>query len=206
MKTFRRLTGIFSLFLLFNNSLVLTGQTEAGDIFTLPIGTKISVRMDNEINSEVSSVDDTFTATVSDSVIVREVEILPAGTIIEGRITVVKPASFGNKDGNFEVKFESLRLPDGTKRAIDAGLVDLNQQAKSSQIFNAAAILGGTAIGAVFGTFFGKTRGALIGAGLGAGAGTAAVLLKKGKEARIKANEKFEIRLNKKVTLPVQGF
>lgn len=207
MKKFKRLTEIFAFLwiLFFANLPVTTAQITSDNIFTIPAGTKIRVRMDNEINSKASSVDDTFTATVSESVVVRGAEILPAGAIIEGRITEVTPAGFGKKDGKFKVKFEKLRLPGGAERVIDAELADLNSQ-KSSNFFSTIAIIGGTAIGALIGAAADSGKGALIGAGLGAGAGTSAILLKKGKEERIKANEEFGIRLNKDVTLPVEDY
>lgn len=208
MKIFGRTTEIFAFLwiLFFANSLVLTAQIKSDDnIFTLQAGTEMRVRMDNEINSKVSNVNDTFTATLSNPVLVRGVGILPIGSIIEGRIVEVKPASFGKKDGSFKAKFETLRLPTGVKRTIDADLINAEIH-KSSGFFSTIAIVGGTAIGALLGTVANSGRGALIGAGLGAGAGTSAAFLKKGKEARIKANEEFGIRLNKNVTLPIEDY
>lgn len=208
MKTYKRMTGIlaFLWILFFANSLVLLAQTKPDDsIFTLPAGTEMRVRMDNEINSKVSNINDTFTATVSNPVIIRGAEILPVNSVIEGRIIEVKSASFGKKDGSFKVKFETLRLPNGATRTIDAEPVDIILP-KSSNLFSAFAIIGGTTIGALLGTAVGSGKGALLGAGLGAGAGTSAAFLKKGKEARIKANEEFKVRLNKNVTLPIEDY
>ncbi|MGL5890438.1 MAG: hypothetical protein ACRC3B_11165, partial [Bacteroidia bacterium] len=73
---------------------------------------------------------------------------------------------------------------------------------KKSNTFSAISILGGTAVGAILGSAAGKAKGAGIGAGVGAGVGTTATFLKKGREARIKANQEFEIVLNKEVTVP----
>lgn len=201
----RSQTKIFSLFiiLLFVSSLAAQRNDS---IYTLPIGTKIRARMDNEISSKVSSVNDTFTVTVSKPVIVREMEILPVGTVFEGRITQVKRASFGGKNGTFEVQFESLRLPNGAKREIKAGLIDLEAPQNTSSARKSFSILGGTAAGALIGGISGKRTGALIGAGIGAGAGTSVAVWQKGKDARIKSNEEIEIRLNKEVTLPVEDF
>lgn len=208
MKIFKRLTEIFAFLwiLFFANSFVSIAQIKPADnIFTLQAGTEMRVRMDNEINSKISNVNDTFTATLSESVSVRGAEILPAGAVFEGRVVNVEPASFGNKNGSFKVKFETLRLPTGARRMIDADLIN-SQLQKSSSFFGTIAIVGGTAIGALLGTVAGSGKGALLGAGLGAGAGTSAAFLKKGKEARIKADEEFIIRLNKNVTLPVEDY
>lgn len=110
MKIFDNPTKIFGLILtlLFVNS--VRSQT-SDSIYTLPAGTQIFARMDNEINSKVSGVNDTFTVTVSRPAIIREVEILPVGTVIEGRIVNIKSAGFVKRNGSFEVKFETLQLP-----------------------------------------------------------------------------------------------
>ena len=208
MKNYRRLTEIFIFFSFFASFNVVLAQTKSSDsVFTLPIGTNIQVRMDNEINSKISSINDTFTATVSKPVTIREVEVLPIGAIIEGKILNVYPASAGKKDGRFEVKFETLRLANGTKLPIDGSLVNQNFLEDKSSSFTAISIFGGSLIGAVIGAIAGKGKGALIGAGAGAGAGGAiSTQLKKGREAQIKANEEFVIKLNQSVTLPVEDY
>ncbi len=205
MTTYRSLTKIFSvlLILLFASFITIKAQP---NIYTLEIGTKFRVKMDNEINSKVSNVDDTFTVTTIEPLIVRGAELVPIGTVIEGKILKVKAASAGNYNGNLEVKFQILRLPEDVVRTIDASLVNPNVLIEKPSSFAAFSILGGSGIGAIFGAIAGKGKGAAIGAALGAGAGTTATLLKKGKESRIKANAEFEIRLNKEVTLPTKDF
>jgi outer membrane lipoprotein SlyB len=193
----------FILILFFVSSI---SAQRSDSIYVLQRGTKIRAKMDNEINSKVSSVNDTFTVTVSKPVVVRETEVLPIGTVIEGRITEVKRASIGGADGNFLVVFETMRLPNGAKRDIEAGLVDFEEPKKSNVVRNLLSIFGGAGIGALIGAASGKENGALIGAGIGAGAGTSAAVLQKGREARIKSDEEIEIRLNKDVTLPVEDF
>ncbi|MGI8466920.1 MAG: hypothetical protein ACR2N3_00520 [Pyrinomonadaceae bacterium] len=204
MKILENATKIFGLILtlLFVN--FVNGQT-SDSIYTLPAGTRIYARMDNEINSKVSSMNDTFTVTVSKPVIIREVEVLPVGTILEGRIEKVRSAGFGKRDGSFEVKFETLRLANGTKRRIDAGLINV-EKPKSSRTINAATIGGGTIIGALFGALADKSKGALIGAGAGLGIGTVVVLLQKGRESKIKSDEEIIIQLRHEVTLPTTDF
>jgi hypothetical protein len=204
MKILKDLTKVFAfIFLLFVIS--ISAQTTDDSIYTLQAGTTIQVKMDNEINSRISSINDTFTVTVSKAIVVRETEILPVGTVIEGRITNVKPASLAGSDGSFEVKFETLRLANGAKRPIEAVLTN-QEKPKSPNTRNILSIIGATALGALIGTASKKENGALIGAGIGAGAGTSAALLRKGKEARIKTAEQIEIRLNKQVTLPVEDY
>jgi hypothetical protein len=204
MNISAKATGIFT----FISILFFAGsvQSQISDsIYTIKKGTQIRVRMDNEINSEASSVGDTFTTTVSTPVINRGVEVLPVGTIIEGRIISVKNASLGKKNGSFEVKFETLYLPNGIKRQIDAGLLSL-EKAHSSPKASALTIAGASGLGAILGSFVEKTKGALIGAGVGLGIGASVVLLQKGKETRIKAGEEIGVLLKQDVTLPPQDY
>ncbi|MDQ3064237.1 MAG: hypothetical protein M3R14_15460 [Acidobacteriota bacterium] len=205
MNFWRMATKIFAFFsLLFAGFISANAQSDSS-IYELQAGTVMLVQMDNEINSKVSSVNDTFTTKVVKPVIVRETVVLPTGTIIEGRIIKVKPASSGGKDGSLAVSFEILRLVNGERRKIEGVLVN-QLKADSSPIASVLAIIGGTALGGIFGAVSKAENGALIGAGIGAGAGTSVALLRKGKNVSIKADEKFEIELTKNVTLPVTDY
>lgn len=202
MNFWRIATKIFAFFFLFFlNSIFLSAQT----IYELPAGTRIRVRMDNEINSKVSSVNDTFTAVVSEPVKVREAVILPIGVIIDGRITKVKRAAIGKKNGSLSVIFEMLRFENGERREI-SGILLKEFSIKNSPTKDYLTVLGGAGIGAILGGATKGGSGAGIGAAVGAGAGASAVFLQKGEDVSIKANEEFEIELVKSVTLPVKDF
>jgi len=205
MNFWRLATKVFAFFiLLFANLNPLKAQTDSS-IYQLQTGTVIRVQMDNEINSRVSGVNDTFTATVAAPVVVRETVVLPIGTIIEGRITKVRRASPGGKNGDLTISFEKLRLVTGEKREIEGVLVN-KIKAKSSQTETLLTILGGTAFGGILGGVSKTKNGALIGAGIGTGVGIGVAFLRKGNEVGIKADEEVEIKLTKNVTLPVQDY
>lgn len=189
--------------LLFLSFLETPGQADS--IYLLRAGTKIKVRMDTEINSKVSSVNDTFLVRTSASVANSGAIVLPAGTIIEGRVLNASPADFGGANGKLDVRFERLRLDDNTTRAMDARL-SVPLKAPSRTRFTAISIAGLTAAGTLFGAVSGAENGALIGAALGAGSGTGLALARKGCDVRIKTNEEFEIELKRDVMLPVKDF
>ncbi len=203
MNIRRKTTNIFAfLFLLFANFSVLKAQDS---IYQLEAGTKIRLQMDTEINSAVSGVNDTFTTKLSEPVKVRETIVLPVGTVIEGRIIKAERAANGGKGGSLSLKFETIRFENGEKREIEGVLVN-ELKAASSQKANVLTVVGGTALGALIGAVSGSSNGALIGAGVGAGTGTGVAFIRKGKNVRIKTNEKFEIELTKAVTLPVLDY
>ena len=203
MNLWRETTKIFAfLFLFFAIFLHLKAQDS---IYRLEPGTKIRVQMDNEISSEVASVNDTFTTTIAEAVKVRETVVLPVGTVIEGRITNVERAAAGGKGGSLSVRFETIRFENGEKREIEGVLIN-ELKAARTQKSSIIAILGGMGLGALLGGVSKGSTGALIGAGIGAGAGTGIMLARKGKNVRIKSDEKFEIRLTKEVILPVLDY
>lgn len=204
MNFWRIATKVFAFFILLFANFSIIAQVESS-IYRLQTGTVIRIRMDNEINSAVSGVDDTFTTTISAPVIVRETVVLPIGTVVEGRILKVKRASIGGKNGRMDVLFEKLRFANGEKREIEAVLIS-GLKAETSQTSKILTIIGGTAIGGILGGISKSENGVLIGAGIGAGAGTTIALLRKGKDVSIKADEEFEIKLTKDVTLPVQDY
>jgi hypothetical protein len=203
MNISRRTTKIFAfLFLFFAGFLQVKSQDS---IYRLDPGTKIRVQMDNEISSAVSSVNDTFTTTIAEPLKVRETIVLPAGTVIEGRVTKVERASSGGKSGSLSVRFETIRFENGEKREIE-GVLTNELKAVSSQKTSILAVIGGAGLGALLGSVAKGGTGALIGAGIGGGAGTGIALARKGKNVRIKNDERFEIQLTKQVTLPVLDY
>jgi hypothetical protein len=198
-------TEIFAfIFTLFASFISASAQNDSS-IYQLRAGMTLRVQMDNEINSRVASANDTFTATLAAPVLASETVLLPIGTIIEGRVTKVRRASYGGRSGTLEVSFQTLRLANGVKRDIEGVLVN-ELKIEASPTANVLMVIGGTAIGGIVGAVSGIDNGALIGAGVGAGAGTGFAFLRKGKDVKIKADEKFEIKLTKNVNLPVQDF
>jgi hypothetical protein len=194
---------LFFLFSLFFASFSTVKSQDS--IYQLQSGTKIRLRMETEINSDVSSVNDTFITRIAKPVVAGETIVLPTGTIVEGRVTKVERSASGGQSGKMEVVFETLRFADGVKRSIEGDLVN-ELKAESIGKSNILTIIGGTALGLVLGAVSKTENGALIGAGVGAGAGTSIALLRKGKNVRIKSDEEFEIELKKAVSLPVQDY
>lgn len=205
MKT--KVFAYFSIFSMFFAISVSFLRAQTSSVYDIAAGTLIPVRMDNEINSKAASVNDTFTTTLAEPLTIRNVVVLPAGTIIEGKITRVEHAALGGRNGSLTVSFETLRLADGTKRAIEGVLVkELSAKNNTSPKLKALTIVGAAAAGGIGGAISKAQNGALIGAGIGAGAGTIIALLQKGREVSIKADERFEIRLTKNVSLPAQDY
>src|ERR1051325_10657022 len=106
------------LFLFFELVSPLAAQTDS--IYRLPAGTRFHLRMDSEISSKFSSPNDTFIARLASPLVVRNVVMIPAGTVVEGRILSSSRATFGGKNGRIEFQMETLKFSNEMTRAIYA--------------------------------------------------------------------------------------
>ena len=181
---------------------------------TVAANTVIRVRMNEEISSGDARVGDRFTTIVVDPVYTRGVEVIPAGSVVTGRVTSVLRASRKSKAGALGVGFVSVQLPNGISRAINGSLTDISGESvnsdnegevrgKSSTKRNVVFIGGGAATGALIGAIAGGGKGAGIGAGVGAGLGVAGAFFSKGKEAVVKRDAEFGVVLNQSIALPL---
>jgi hypothetical protein len=181
--------------------------------YTVAANTVLRVRMNEEISSGNARIGDRFTTTVVDPVYASGLEVIPAGSIVTGRVTSVDRASRKSKAGTMGVGFISVQLPNGMARAINGSLTDVSGESvssdnegqvsgRSSTKRNVVFIGGGAATGALIGAIAGGGKGAGIGAGVGAGLGVAGALFSKGKEAVVKRGTEFGVVLNQSVALP----
>ena len=178
-------------------------RTESDSIYRIPAGTRIRLRMQGEIGSKFSSVNDTFLARVAVPVVIRDVTVLPAGTLVEGRITEASPAGIGSQNGRIDIRMETLKFSAQTNRAIDGVLIDPLAAKRSGRWL---PVIGGSLLGAAVGFAVGSAPGAAIGAGVGGGIGAGAGYSRKGNDIRLKEDDLFEIELKKEVVLPVLDY
>ncbi|MEN3329768.1 MAG: hypothetical protein V7638_4575 [Acidobacteriota bacterium] len=172
------------------------------------------VRMNDSLNSGSARVGDTFSTTTVDPVYsTNGVELVPAGSIINGRVTAVQKARKDGNPGTMSVIFYHLNLPNGRGVSMSGSLTDYSAgnsssdnestvSAKKTSHRNAKFIGGGAGGGLLIGAIAGGGKGAAIGAGVGAGVGFIAKKFKKGDEAKVKEGTEFGVILNRAVSLP----
>jgi hypothetical protein len=182
-------------------------------LYQVDSGTRIRVRMNNNISSKTAKVGDTFETTVTEPIYSNAgVVVAPVGSIIKGRIDSVVPAAKGGKPGQIGVSFISLKLPNGITRAINGSLTDLDEKdAKSDNESTASGdkmknrklifIGGGATGGALIGAIAGGSKGAIIGGIIGAGTGLLGERLTKGEEAEVKSGTEFGVVLNQSISM-----
>ncbi|MGI4828210.1 MAG: hypothetical protein ACRYFU_08480 [Janthinobacterium lividum] len=147
-------------------------------------GTVLHVRLDQEISTETTPVGTHFTAQL-----IREVSrsgevLLPAGTIIQGRLTKSHGGKRISGAASLRLQPEAIAFPDGTSYPLHATVSGLENYsdahvndegtiiAKTHPEIDAAALGLTTTAGTVTGAVVGGGVGAAVGAGVGAGLGT----------------------------------
>ena len=183
-------------------------------LYRVENGQRFRVRMNETISSKTARVSDRFTTTVTEPVYSETgVIVIPTGSTVTGRVDSVRAAKKGGDPGSIDVTFVEVRLPNGTRRAINGSLTDLNtKQAKSDAEGSASGddrkndkvifIGGGAAGGAILGGAIGGGKGALIGGILGGLGGLAGERFTKGEEAEVRSGTEFGVYLNQSVSMP----
>jgi hypothetical protein len=183
-------------------------------LYTVQRGQTVRVRMNETISSKTARIGDRFTTTVTEPVYSDTgVIVIPVGSIVTGRVDSVKAAKKGGDPGSIDASFVEVKLPNGTRRAINGSLTDLNtKQAKSDAEGSASGddrkndkvifVGGGAAGGAILGGAIGGGKGALIGGILGAVGGLAGERFTKGEEAEVRSGTEFGVYLNQSISMP----
>lgn len=185
--------------------------------YTLPQNQYFRLRMNQTLNSGTSRVGDRFQSTVVTPVYAGGVEVVPAGSIVEGRVTSVTPARTRGREGQLGIQLVSVVLPDGTKYPLDGALTELQDSragkvdaenevsGNSSDKRSVAYVGGGTVGGAVLGGAIGGGKGAGIGAIIGAGAGVAGVMLTRGNEAELRSGTEIGMVTTRPIVFSVRS-
>jgi hypothetical protein len=165
---------------------------------TVPSGTQLSIRLNDEVDSEKAQVGDVFHGSISAPVTVGEETVIPTTADVEGRVVEVKSA--GRFAGQSVLTLELTKLTMNGK----SYTLHTSQWTKSGNgrgKSTAAKVGGGAAVGAVLGGIFGGGKGAAIGAAAGAGAGTGVSAATKGQQIILKPEAVIAFQLQGPITV-----
>ena len=139
-------------------------------VVSLPAGTDIRVRLDQDLGSKISRSGDTFTATVASPIVVNGHTVVPQDARAEGLVVYAKPLGRFAGNAELQLRLERVRTRWGSYPVQTSSITNV-ERGKGRR----TAILagGGAGLGALIGGLAGGGKGALIGALAGGGAGTA---------------------------------
>jgi hypothetical protein len=165
---------------------------------TVPSGTQLSIRLNDEVDSEKAQVGDVFHGSLSAPVSIGDETVIPTTADVEGRVVDVKSA--GRFAGQSVLTLELTKLTmNGKSYSLQTSqwTKSGNGRGKST----AAKVGGGAAVGAVLGGIFGGGKGAAIGAAAGAGAGTGVSAATKGQQIILKPEAIIAFQLQGPITV-----
>ncbi|MGA8529736.1 MAG: hypothetical protein WB622_08480 [Acidobacteriaceae bacterium] len=168
---------------------------------TIPAGTRLRVRLDEDLGSKISQPGQSFDATVADDVVVDGQTVIPRGARAEG--VVIDAKSLGHFKGGalLELRLERVRTRWGSY-PVATSTMERAEKGKGRRTALFAG--GGGAFGAIVGGLAGGGKGALIGGLAGAGAGSAGSAMTGNKEIFLPTETLLTFRIEHSVHITVQ--
>jgi len=191
--------------------LLLAAIAAAQTLAPVPAGTALMVKLETTLATFSNKAGDPFHARLAQPVVLDGRTIIPAGAVVEGRVTKVdEPRRISGKP-TIGILPEALVLPTGERLFLDATLVDtdirgtdVNQEGEfkgsGHDRRDQLETGGGTAGGMLIGGLIGGPPGILIGGVVGAGS-TGAHWLSKHRSATLPAGTTLTLELNRPLTM-----
>jgi len=178
----------------------------------VPAGTALMVKLETTLATFSNKAGDPFQARLTQAVVLNGKTVIPAGAVVEGRVTkVAEPRRIAGKP-TIGILPEALILPTGARFFLDATLVDTNAgegtdvnqegQFKGSGHDRRDQLEtgGGTAGGMLVGGLIGGPPGILIGGAVGA-TSTGVHWLSKHRSATLRAGTELTLELNRPLAM-----
>jgi hypothetical protein len=186
------------------------GAADAGDI-ALPSGTQLVVKLTNTLSTKGSEEGDPWVGKVVEPIFAAGQEVVPADSIVRGRVTFLKPAGRATGRGEMRLVAETISVTEHGTFTIVAQLenADDNKGTKvkdsegtvegpGKSVKSAAKEAGiGAAVGAGVGSIAHGGTGALYGMAIGAMAGVIHSVAKKHQGALLPAGTELTFVLDR---------
>jgi hypothetical protein len=162
----------------------------------------LGLQLDSTVSSDRARVEDEVVGHVVRDVRVGDRVAIPAGSRVQGTVTLVERGGKLKERARLGVRFTEITLADGNRIPIRTETI---YREGDSQAAPSAAKIGGGAIGgAILGGILGGGKGAAIGGSIGAGAGTAAVLAGGRNQATLASGSPLTVRVEAPIVITVE--
>lgn len=170
--------------------------------YQLPVGTNVSVRTEETIDSGKAAEGQTYAAEVTDDLLDANGDVvIPHGSNAQ---IVIRSASKGGRfhgTSDLVLDLQSISVEGQEYVVSTTDLTKSGKQGFGANKRTAEYTGGGTALGAIIGAIAGGGKGAAIGAGAGAGGGALTQVLTKGGSIRVPAETVLTFQLDKPVRI-----
>jgi hypothetical protein len=164
----------------------------------ISVGTVLTVRMIDAVDSDQSRLGQTFRASVDEPILIDGQTVIPRGADATGKLVEDKEA--GKFTGRTVLTLELIEVT-ANGHLIDVTTGDVSQASGSRGAKTAKVVGGTTALGAIVGALAGGGKGAAIGAASGAAVGGGVQLVTHGERVRIPSETRLNFTLHQPVPL-----
>jgi hypothetical protein len=169
---------------------------------TVEADSVLGLQVDTAVTTERAKVEDKVNARVTRDVKVGSEIAIPAGSRVEGSVTLVDQGGKVKERARLGIRFHTLVLADGTRVPISTEALYREGPSPAGE---STAKIGGAAVGgAILGAIMGGSKGATIGGAVGAAGGTAAVMASDRNPATLAAGSTVTVRVLSPVTVTVE--
>jgi hypothetical protein len=195
-----------------------SGPAPTRESVTVPAETEVSIQMLSGIHTQVNHPNDLVTARLLQNVYVNGQVALPSGSILDGRITMIRKSGHVHRPAELRLRFDEIVLPDGQAQPMAGVLAMLDASGKLDLHLDAEGhltgghgrswktLIGGVGTGSAGAIKMVATGAAAASVGLSV-AGAAAVgyelLWPKGHEVNLPPETRCRVRLNYPLTVRV---
>ena len=166
--------------------------------YTIPAGTRVTVRVGQTIASNTAHEGDGFDATVTSPIVVDGKTLVATGSAASGTVTAANSRGKFKGAAILSLRLSSLRIA-GTPTPITSNTWSRTISGKGKRTALFAG--GGAGAGALIGGLAGGGKGALIGGLAGGGGGTAAGAFTGNKQIIVNAESPLTFTLQNSVTV-----
>lgn len=166
--------------------------------YTIPAGTRVTVRVGQTIASNTAHEGDGFDATVTSPIVVKGKTLVATGSTASGTVTAANSRGKFKGAAILSLRLSSLRVA-GSPTPITSSVWSrtISGKGKRTAIFAG----GGAGAGALIGGLAGGGKGALIGGLVGGGGGTAAGAYTGNKQIIVNAESPLTFTLQNPITV-----